>query len=285
MTNKDVKNQFNTPIVYLEQFLALPQERMPEKYGVRVQDSNVSTHLESNPSTQPKHSTKQTSPSGTSQKMPVAKRIKMRAQKPKKKTILRDEDSEDSATPVTTEDEIPDGGPQKAIQGASIPITQVVDGKTTADEDSDSQDNMPIKFCVIRRFEEPSVATYVEIPRSQQDKRLKKVIIDTLVRLGLDEAKASIPDGSTNPDGSTIPDATAGAANVVTVDESFSSPVEPTRRSVDYSWEEVQRIDQQLQQDRTSETERKRKAEKDHFVVKVYKKQKTKRNLTTALDT
>ena len=58
MTNKDVKNQFNTPIVYPEQFMALLQAGMLEKYGARVQDSNVSTHPESNPSTQPKHSTK-----------------------------------------------------------------------------------------------------------------------------------------------------------------------------------------------------------------------------------
>ena len=62
MTNKDVKNQFNTPIVYPEQFLALLQARMPEKYGARIQDLNVSTHPESNPSTQPKHSTKQSAP-------------------------------------------------------------------------------------------------------------------------------------------------------------------------------------------------------------------------------
>ena len=64
MTNKDVKNQFNTPIVYPEQFLALLQARMPEKYGARIQDLNVSTHPESNPSTQPKHTTKQSAPSG-----------------------------------------------------------------------------------------------------------------------------------------------------------------------------------------------------------------------------
>ena len=81
--------------VCIKQFLALLQARMPEKYGARVQDSNVSTHPESNPSTQPKHSTKQSAPSGSSQKVPVVKRrIKMRANK--KKTILRDEDSEDS---------------------------------------------------------------------------------------------------------------------------------------------------------------------------------------------
>ena len=56
-------------------------------------------------------------------------------------------------------------------------------------------------------------------------------------------------------------------------------------RNVDCSWEEVQRIDHQLQQDRMSESERKRKAERDHSEIKVYKKQKTKRNLTAALDT
>ena len=73
-------------------------------------------------------------------------------------------------TPDATKATIPDGGPQEAAQEADIPITQVVDGKKTADEDSDSVDNMPIKFCVKRRFEEPSVATSVEIPRSQQAK-------------------------------------------------------------------------------------------------------------------
>ena len=210
---------------------------MYDKYGARVQESNVSTHPESNPSTQPKQSTKQIAPSGSSQKVPVVKRrIKTRAQKPKKKTILRDEDSEDSATSDATKAAIPDGGPQEAAQEASIPINQVVDGKITADEDSDSEDNMPIKFCVKRRFEEPSVSTSMEIPKSQQTKRLKKVTFDTLVSLGLAEGEASNPDGSTNHDGTEIPDASvnpdasAGAANVVTVDESFSSPVEPTRK-------------------------------------------------------
>ena len=48
------------------------------------------------------------------------------------------------------------------------------------------------------------------------------------------EADASIPDGSTNPDGTTIPDAsvTPDAANAITVDENFSSPVEPKERKV-----------------------------------------------------
>ena len=39
MTNKDVKNQFNTPIVYPQQFLALLQARLPDVYGARVQET------------------------------------------------------------------------------------------------------------------------------------------------------------------------------------------------------------------------------------------------------
>ena len=62
MTNKDVKNQFNTPIVYPEQFLALLQARMSDVHGARVQESIERTHPESNPSTQPKQSSKQTAP-------------------------------------------------------------------------------------------------------------------------------------------------------------------------------------------------------------------------------
>ena len=159
----------------------------------------------------------------------------------KKKTILRDEDFEDSTTPDATAAAIPDEGPQEVVQEAGIPITKVVDGKTTADRDSDSEDNLPIRFCVKRRLEEPSVATSMEIPMSPQAKRLKKVTNDTLVRMGLAEADASIPDGSTNPDGSTVPDASAtpdanaDATNVLTVDETFSSPVQPTKKSVDCS--------------------------------------------------
>ena len=252
MTNKDVKNQFNTQIVYLEQFLALLQARMPEKYGARIHDLNVSTHPESNPSTQPKHTTKQSTPSDSSQKVPVVKRrFKLRANK--KKSTLRDENSEDSTIPDATEAAIPDEGPQEVTQEAEIPITNIVDGGTTADKDSDSEDNLPINFCVKRRLEEPSVATSMEIPMSPQTKRLKEVTNETLVRMGLAEADAAIPDGSTNPDGSTVPntsatpDANADATNVITVDETFSSP--------------VQRIDQQLQQDRMAESEKKRKVE------------------------
>ena len=71
----------------------------------------------------------------------------------------------------------------------------------------------------------------------------------------------------------------------ITVDETFPSPVQPTKKSVDCSWEEVQRIDQQLQQDRMAESEKKRKAEEDLSAIKVYKKQKTRGTLSTTLDT
>ena len=110
MTNKDVKNQFNTLIVYPEQFMALLQARMPDKYGARVQNSTLRIHPKSNPSIQPKQSTKQSAPSGSFQKVPVVKRrFKLRANK--KKSILRDENSEDSTTPDATEAAIPDEGP------------------------------------------------------------------------------------------------------------------------------------------------------------------------------
>ena len=195
--------------------------------------------------------------------MPVVKRrFKLRANK--KKSTLRDETSEESTIPEATETAIPDERPQEVTEEAGIPITKIVDGGTTADKDSDSEDNMPISFCVKRRLEEPSIAASMEIPMSPQTKRLKDVTNETLVRLGLAEADAAIPDGSTNPDGPSVPDATANpdanadATNVITVDETFSSP--------------VQRIDQQLQQDKMAESERKRKAEEDLSAIKVYKK-------------
>ena len=208
--------------------------------------------------------------------MPVVKRrFKLRANK--KKSILRDETSEDSTIPDATETAIPDERPQEVTQEAEIPITKIVDGGTTVDKDSDSEDNFPISFCVKRRLEEPSVETSMEIPMSPQTNRLKEVINETLVRMGLTEADAEIPDGSTNPDGSIVPDASAtpdanaDATNFITVDVTFSSP--------------VQRIDQQLQQDRMAESERKRKAEEDLSAIKVYKKQKTRRTLYPAMDT
>ena len=89
MTNKDVKNQFNTHIVYPEQFMALLQARLPDIYGARVQETTVRTHPESNPSTQPKQSSKQLAPSGSSQKVPVVKRRIQNKRKQKEENTER----------------------------------------------------------------------------------------------------------------------------------------------------------------------------------------------------
>ena len=171
MTNKDVKNQFNTPIVYPQQFLALLQERLPEVYGARVQETTEVTHSESNPSTHPKHTPKQSAPSGISQKVPVAKRrrIKHRAQKGR------------GSPAQTSSEETPIHG--KDVGAAGIPITQTVDGGEQADKDTDSEDNMPIglKFCVKRRVEDSTA----EVPKTPQTKRLKAVTTESLARMGL----------------------------------------------------------------------------------------------------
>ena len=181
MTNKDVKNQFNTPIVYPEQFMALLQEKMPEIYGARVQETTVSTNPESNPNTQPEHSSKQSAPSGSSQKVPVVKRRRFKTKANKKRRTLRDERSEDSTNPEATAAAVPVEEPQEVSQEAGIPITQIVDGGENADQDSDSEDNMPISFCVKRREEEPSA----DVPKTPQTKCLKEVTNETLVRMGL----------------------------------------------------------------------------------------------------
>ena len=116
--------------------------------------------------------------------MPVVKRrFKLRANK--NKSTLRDETSEEFTIPEATETAIPDERPQEITEEAGIPITTIVDRGTTADKDSDSEDNMPISFCVKRRLEEPSIAASIEIPMSPQTKRLKDVTNETLVRLGL----------------------------------------------------------------------------------------------------
>ena len=180
MTNKDVKNQFNTPIVYPEHFMALLQARMPDVYGARVQESNVRTHPESNPSTQPKQSSTQLAPSGSSQKVPVVKRRRFKT-KANKQRRLRDEPSEDSTNPEATATAVPDEGNQEVNKEAGIPITQIVDGGEKADKDSDSEDNMPIRFCVKRRVEDSSA----DVPKTPQTKRLKEVTNETLDRMGL----------------------------------------------------------------------------------------------------
>ena len=105
---------------------------------------------------------------------------------------------------------------------------------------------------------------------SPQTKRLKAVTTETLVRLGLADADATIPGGSSNPDGSSVPgataspDANADTTNIIAVDETFSSP--------------VQGRDQQ--KDKMAESEKRRKAEEDLSVIKVYKKKKSRRNLS-----
>ena len=181
MTNKDVKNKFNTPIVYPQQFMAVLQARMPDVYGARVQESTVRTNPESNPSTQLKHSSKKSAPSGSFQKVSVVKRrrFKLRAQK------LRDETSSKSTNPeaakTTNPDETETAVPDESVEAAGIPITQIVYGGEQADKDSNSEDNMPLSFCVKRRVQERSA----DVPKTPQTKRLKEVTTETLVRMGL----------------------------------------------------------------------------------------------------
>ena len=185
MTNKDVKNQFNTPIVYPEQFMALLQARMPDTYGARVQESTERTHPESNPSTQPKHSSKQSAPSGSSQQVPVVKRRRFKTKAHKGRGTLSDETSEESQIPEAPKTTNPDATatavPDEGVEAAGIPITQIVDGGENADKDTDSEDNMPIRFCVKRRVEDSSA----DVPKTPQTKRLKEVTNETLVRMGL----------------------------------------------------------------------------------------------------
>ena len=56
-----------------------------------------------------------------------------------------------------------------------------MDGGENADKDSDSEDNIPISFCVKRRVEEQSA----DVPQTPQTKRLKEVTNEILVRMGL----------------------------------------------------------------------------------------------------
>ena len=55
--------------------------------------------------------------------------------------------------------------PNEGVEEAGIPITQIVDGGENADKDSDSEDNIPIRFCFKRRVEEPSA----DIPKTPQN--------------------------------------------------------------------------------------------------------------------
>ena len=192
MTNKDVKNKFNTPIVYPQQFLALLQARLPDVYGARVQETTEGTHSESNPSTHPKHSSKQSAPSGSSQKVPVVKRRRVKHKAQKGRGSPAEETSEETPIPETPRTTIPG----EDVEAAGIPITQIVDGGE-ADKDSDSEDNLPLSFCVKRRVQKRSA----DVPRTPQTKRLKDVTTETLERMGLtsESAKKRRAEGDLSP--------------------------------------------------------------------------------------
>ena len=179
IANKDVKNKFNTPIVYPQQFLALLQERLPEVYGARVQETTEGTHSESNPSTQPIHTPKQSAPSGSSQQVPVVKRRRVKHKASKGRGSPAKSTSEE--TPITDTPQF--SIPGENVGGAGIPITQIVDEGEQADNDTYPEDDMPIglKFCVKRRVEDSTA----EVPKTPQTKRLKAVTTETLERMGL----------------------------------------------------------------------------------------------------
>ena len=179
MTNQDVKNQFNTPIVYPQQFPALLQERLPDVYGARVQETTEGTNSESNLSTHPTNTPKQSAPSGSSQQVPVVKRRRVKHKASKGRGSPAKSTSEE--TPITDTPQI--SIPGENIGGAGISITQIVDEGDQADKDTGSDDNIPIgvRFCVKRRVEDSTA----EVPKTPQTKRFKAVTTETLERMGL----------------------------------------------------------------------------------------------------
>ena len=195
MTNKDVKNQFNTPIVYPQQFLALLQARLPDVHGARVQETTEGTNSESNPSTHPVNTPKQLAPSGSSQQVPVVKRRRVKYKASKGRGSPAKSTSEE--TPITDTPQI--SIPGKNVGAAGIPITQIVDGGDQADKDTDSDDNMPIgvRFCVKRRVEDSTA----EVPKTPQTKKLKAVTTETLERMGLvtESAEKRRAEGDLSP--------------------------------------------------------------------------------------
>ena len=195
MTNKDVKNQFNTPIVYPQQFLALLQARLPDVYGARVQETTEGTNSESNPSTHPTNTPKQSAPSGSSQQVPVVKRRRVKHKASKGRGSPAKSTSEE--TPITDTPQI--SIPGENIGGAGIPITQIVDEGDQADKDTDSDDNIPIgvRFCVKRRVEDSTA----EVPKTPQTKRLKAVTTETLEKMGLvtESAEKRRAEGDLSP--------------------------------------------------------------------------------------
>ena len=195
MTNKDVKNQFNTPIVYPQQFLALLQARLSDVYGARVQETTEGINSESNPSTNPTNTPKQSAPSGSSQQVPVVKRRRVKHKASKGRGSPAKSTSEE--TPITDTPQI--SIPGENVGEAGIPITQIVDGGDQADKDTDSDDNMPIgvRFCVKRRIEDSTA----EVPKTPQTKRLKAITTETLERMGLvtESAEKRRAEGDLSP--------------------------------------------------------------------------------------
>ena len=203
MKNKDVKNQFNTPIVYPQQFLALLQARFPDVHGARVQETTEGTNSESNPSTHPIHTPKQSAPSGSSQKVPVVKRRRIKHKASKGRGSQAEETSEETPIPETPQTTNADATattvPGHGDEAAGIPITQIVDGGEQADKDTDSEDNIPtgVRFCVKRRVEDSTA----EVPKTPQTKRLKAVTTETLERMGLvtESAEKRRAEGDLSP--------------------------------------------------------------------------------------
>ena len=157
--------------------------------------------LNPTPSTQPKHSSKQSAPSGSSQQVPVVKRRRFKHKAQKGRGSPGDETSEESQIPeapkTTNTDETATVVPDVGVEAAGIPITQIVDGGEQADKDSDSEDNMPLSFCVKRRVQERSA----DVPKTPQTKRLKDVTTETLERMGLtnESAKKRRAEGDLSP--------------------------------------------------------------------------------------
>ena len=125
--------------------------------------------------------------------MPVVKRKRFKHKAQKGRGSPADETSEEYQIPETAETTIPD----VSVEVVGIPITQIVDGGELADKDSNSEDNMPLSFCVKRRVQKRSA----DVPKTPQTKRLKAVTIETLERMGLttESAKKRRSEGDLSP--------------------------------------------------------------------------------------
>ena len=140
------------------------------------------------------------SPSGSSQQVPVVKRRRFKHKAQKGRGSPGVETSEESPipeAPKTTNTDATATAVPGGVEAAGIPITQIVDGGQQADKDSDSEDNMPLSFCVKRRVQERSA----DVPKTPQTKRLKDVTTETFERMGLtiESAKKRRADGDLSP--------------------------------------------------------------------------------------